>query len=232
MWALHALAAFAESEPSAAAMIPIEVSLGGRRHASTELTQSSRVQRIVIPASELPNEGSVAELRLSTSSNARIRYSARLRYVLRRDAQHAESQGYRVERQLLDAETGRPVTTPRVGQLLRVRLRIHADEDQQQVALVDRLPAGLEPVDTSLETSQRSANVSDSTWSWVWREIHDERVSFFANHLSAGTHEAEYLARATRSGEFVRPAASAEAMYDPRIWGRGGIERIVVARAE
>ena len=232
MWALHALAAYAESDTTSAATIPVEVSLGGRRVASASLTRSSRVQRIVIPASALPNEGTAADLVLSTPSDARVRYSARLRYVLRRDAQRAESQGYRVHRELLDAETGRRVETPRVGQLLRVRLRIHADRDQSQVALVDRLPAGLEPVDTSLETSQRSANVGDGSWAWVWREIHDERVSFFADRLSSGTHTAEYLARATRSGEYVRPAATAEAMYDPRVWGRGEVERVVVARAD
>ncbi|MBI4699920.1 MAG: hypothetical protein HY744_01935 [Deltaproteobacteria bacterium] len=61
---------------------------------------------------------------------------------------------------------------------------------------------------------------------WDGRGVRDERVSFFAHDLGAGAHAAEYLARASRSGELVWPAATAESMYDPRAYGRRAIEQL------
>ena len=123
------------------------------------------------------------------------------------------------------------MTSPRVGQILRVRLSVTSDVDLRQLAVTDRLPAGLEPIDTSLETSARRIRDEGGTvWLWTFREIHDERVAFFADYFYGGTSTAEYLARASRSGDFTRPAATTEAMYDPRIWGRSDIERVTITR--
>jgi uncharacterized protein YfaS (alpha-2-macroglobulin family) len=136
-----------------------------------------------------------------------------------------------VKRELLDARTGKPVQTPTQGQLLRVRLTLTTPEDRDQVALVDRLPAGFEAVDTALQTSEKAGQSADnSSGEWVWRELHDERVTHFADHLPAGSHVAEYLVRATRTGSFLRPAPSAESMYSPDIFGHGAIETIRVKR--
>ena len=43
-------------------------------------------------------------------------------------------------------------------------------------------------------------------------------------------HTAEYLVRATRTGKFIRPAASAEAMYEPGVFGHGAIDTVTVTR--
>jgi uncharacterized protein YfaS (alpha-2-macroglobulin family) len=169
-------------------------------------------------------------LEIIAPRGAAVRWSARLRYATDLEHQSAESSGLTVSRTLLDADTGALVTSPRVGQLLRVRLSVTSTADREQVALTDRLPAGLEPVDTNLETEQRRVQTAGDDWTWSWRELHDERVAYFADDLSAGTHTAEYLARATRSGEFLRPAISAEAMYDPDVHGTGTVERLTVTR--
>jgi hypothetical protein len=137
------------------------------------------------------------------------------------------SHGLTVTRILLDAETGQLVTTPKLGQLLKIQLTLETPRVRRQIAVQDFLPAGLEPIDTALRTSGSHGDDQVAGY-WSHRELHDERVTFFANYLSAGKHEASFLARATRAGTFVRPAPRAEAMYDPDVFGVGAIETVRV----
>jgi alpha-2-macroglobulin len=230
LWAIYALSAFSSAVERTQGPATVTVVLGTETIATVRVGAGQSIERVVIPADRLPAPGNRTELTIRTAGGSSARYSARLRYVAEVSAQRAEEHGLRVTRALLDADTGRPVTSPRVGQLLRVRLTLRSEGDLQQVALTDRLPAGFEPVDTSLATSERRARDQGDPWTWTFREIHDERVAFFANHLHGGEHTAEYLVRASRSGEFVRPAPTSEAMYDPRVWGRGEVERVRITR--
>jgi uncharacterized protein YfaS (alpha-2-macroglobulin family) len=209
----------------------VVVRLDGRELARTRFEGRRGLQTLRVPYAELVRpDGRARELELVAPPDADVRYTARLRFSV--DVAHAQpaSAGLDVERALVDAETGAPVTSPRLGQLLRVRLTLRSTEAREQVALTDRLPAGLEPIDTRLATEQQRVTAGGDPWVWTWRELHDERVAFFADTLPVGTHIAEYLARATRSGTFLRPAASAEAMYDPTVYARGTTERVEVTR--
>ena len=109
---------------------------------------------------------------------------------------------------------------------------------REQVVLDDPLAAGLEPVDSSLATTAQSLDVADSGgegdaddaaqtdddarasgrgWAEAWfhREMHDDRVLTFVEHMPAGMYHYRYLARATTPGKFVVPPTKAECMYDP-----------------
>jgi hypothetical protein len=67
----------------------------------------------------------------------------------------------------------------------------------------------------------------DSGWwsPFEHREIRDDRVVYFASVLWKGTYTANYVARATTPGVFMRPPAHAEEMYNPAVYGRsdGGV---------
>jgi uncharacterized protein YfaS (alpha-2-macroglobulin family) len=136
------------------------------------------------------------------------------------------------------------------GELVRVRLRVTVSSDRHFVVVDDALPAGLEPVDLSLRTSGTlgpfATPESDAAacygdrdrdgprwqawlygswdngwWSpWDHKEIRDDRVVYFARVLWKGTYTASYVARATTRGDFVRPPAHAEEMYNPALYGR------------
>jgi uncharacterized protein YfaS (alpha-2-macroglobulin family) len=133
-----------------------------------------------------------------------------------------------VSRKLLDHDSGAPVSKLRVGQLVIVELELKATSDTHQVALVDRLPAGLEAVDLELASSPKGPQSSSYDYTWVYREAHDERVSFFSNWLSDDRHVVRYVARATRAGVFVHPPPRAEAMYQPDSYGVGSLGTVVV----
>jgi uncharacterized protein YfaS (alpha-2-macroglobulin family) len=142
------------------------------------------------------------------------------------------------------------------GELVRVRLRVTVSSDRHFVVVDDALPAGLEPVDLGLRTSgtlgsfatpesDAAARYGDRDgprwqawlygswdngwWSpWDHKEIRDDRVVYFARALWKGTYTATYVARATTRGDFVRPPAHAEEMYNPALYGRSDGGRFAV----
>jgi uncharacterized protein YfaS (alpha-2-macroglobulin family) len=157
-------------------------------------------------------------------------------------------------------EDGAPVTRVNEGDLVRVRLRVTVPADREFVAVEDPLPAGLEPIDVGLRTSatleafatrqSEAARAAgdrdrdgpiwqawlyggwdDGHWSpWEHKELHDDRVSYFARLLWTGSYTATYVARATTAGSFVAPPAYAEEMYNPALQGRSSGGRFGVDR--
>jgi uncharacterized protein YfaS (alpha-2-macroglobulin family) len=106
------------------------------------------------------------------------------------------------------------------------------------VAVVDRLPAGFEPVLTRFKTSYGGDDGRARGGFWWWRdetawqnlELRDDRALLFADLLVAGESRQEYLARATTVGAFTAPPSTAEAMYQPEIAGRSAAGKVVVVR--
>ena len=157
-----------------------------------------------------------------------------------------DRRGLVVERWIERYADGRPIVEVAEGELVRVRLRVTAPFARDFVALEDWLPAGLEVMDPSLRTSASLAALTDAAaahaalrteeeaedessvpspnryWfgPFEYRELRDDKVRWFARHLSAGTHTVSYIARATTAGKFVRPPAHAEEMYNPGVNGR------------
>jgi alpha-2-macroglobulin len=113
-----------------------------------------------------------------------------------------------------------------------------ADARRTHVALVDPLPAGLEPVNPALQVSQTFPPEESSSdarmWCWCWhwfehQNMRDDRVEAFTSYLEGGTYEYTYIARATTPGQFVVPPAKAEELYAPEVFGRSASATVVVA---
>jgi hypothetical protein len=128
----------------------------------------------------------------------------------------------------------------RAGSLVKVTLTMTNVARRYHIALIDKLPAGLEPVNPELKgmatNSSKEATGSDDDshcwWSRPWFEhqnLRDERVEAFASLLQPGHHTYSYTARATSLGQFIAPAASAEEMYSPEIFGRSGSSWFVIS---
>jgi hypothetical protein len=129
----------------------------------------------------------------------------------------------------------------KAGAKVRVRLTMVNTSRRYHVALVDWLPAGLEPMNPALAVTgeiPKSPGESEALyrgygfWSRTWYEhqnMRDERVEAFASLLWDGVWEYSYVARATTPGSFVAPPAKAEEMYSPETFGRSAGERVMVA---
>jgi len=128
----------------------------------------------------------------------------------------------------------------RAGARVRVRLTMVAPMRRYHVALVDPLPAGLEPVNPELAVSgtlppdTAEADSRSGRYWWWWRpwyeheNLRDERVEAFTSLLWDGVHTYTYVARATTPGDFVVPPTRAEEMYHPETFGRTGSDRVIV----
>ena len=174
--------------------------------------------------------------RLAISRDAgpgNLYYTAFLDVSLPVDQVPALERGILVQRDyfLLD-DYSRPVNQAKQGDLVLVRLTIVAPHTLHYVVVDDPLPAGLEAVDQSLETSQQGVVPNQFKWDdlvykgWGWWlfdhiQYHDERVELSATELSPGTYVVSYLARASTSGKFQVVPPTAQEFYFPDVYGRG-----------
>lgn len=106
---------------------------------------------------------------------------------------------------------------------------------RQLVVIDDPLPAGFEPVNTSLSTTSKwlstaltDAEAADSggagyVTAWHRDELRDDRALFFLDRMPAGMYRFRYLAHATTPGAFLAPPARAMEIYAPQVQGRSGV---------
>ena len=174
-------------------------------------------------------------------------YTARLRYAADQLFQDGMDNGIRIERSYspyLEDRTAPPATSFKAGDLVRVTLRLDLTKERRYVAVTDPLPAGFEPVESwfastaaTLRAAQDDQGDVEQDWSAWWRrggfdhvERHDDRVQLFATRLSEGTHEFNYIVRATTAGTFRTAPSRAEEMYEPEVFGRTATTMIEVRK--
>jgi alpha-2-macroglobulin len=218
----------------------LQITVGDKRADSGTLEKvSPRVRRLRLSESELGlKPGATQSIPVSlqgaggpTFLTVRAEFEQALSAATRKPV----SNGFRVERryETMDGASleGKPIP---LGALLRVRLQVHADDKQNYVAIDDKLPAGLEPLNAALDTTEKvssgalSPRVRRSLDLLSYSEIRDSRVAFFVDDMPAGDYEYSYVARATMAGAFLRPAGRAEAMYRPDITGTTAIDTVTV----
>lgn len=145
------------------------------------------------------------------------------------------NQGMEIVHEVLNA-AGQVITEAKLGDEVTVRVRVRSLDRAQipQVALVDILPGGLEPVqmpvDASEETDEplwRRRLGGGGNWSLDFADVREDRVLFFGT-VGRNMMEVTYKARATNVGEFSMPAAYGEAMYERRIFARSAGGRFTV----
>lgn len=137
----------------------------------------------------------------------------------------------------------------KLGATVKVTVTVALRSRRYHVALVDKLPAGLEAVNPALQggagmekeaaaalkkqqTETRGGRGCCWFWNPRWYEhdnLRDERVEAFGSLVWEGVHTYAYIARATTCGTFVTPPATAEEMYSPEVFGRTGTMTVIVA---
>ncbi len=172
----------------------------------------------------------------------RLYYRVGLRYAPARLDTPPADEGFAVERTYEPVDDSADVVhehdgrwTIRAGARVRVRVRFAADGRRTHVALVDPLPAGLEPLNPELRGSgedvpRRPVYIFASGWS-PWPEhqsLRDDRAEAFTSLLYGGVYTFTYLARATTRGEYIVPPPHVEEMYHPETFGRGSVARVRV----
>jgi uncharacterized protein YfaS (alpha-2-macroglobulin family) len=149
------------------------------------------------------------------------------------------SQGVEIIREFVDA-TGNVLPRVKVGDEFFVRVRVRATNRERipQIAVVDLLPGGLEPVlelqppadsstpgeDPALRRQGGAASAlpigvpDKSDWTPYHVDVREDRVILYGD-ASRNVSTFTYRVRATNAGTFVVPPAFAEGMYNRTITG-------------
>ncbi|MDC0720403.1 Ig-like domain-containing alpha-2-macroglobulin family protein [Nannocystis bainbridge] len=202
-------------------------------------------RRIDIPMAEVAAIGS-GDLILQKEGKGRLYYRIGMRYAPTDLMMPPSDHGFVVDRAYEPIDDPKDVKrdadgTWRIkgGARVRVRLTMVAPTRRYHVALVDPLPAGLEPQNPALMTTgalpeDPQALSKQSPWWWwnrPWFEhqnLRDERAEAFTSLLWEGVHTYTYVALATTPGVFVVPPPKAEEMYHPETFGRGWSAKVIV----
>ncbi len=100
----------------------------------------------------------------------------------------------------------------------------------QNIALVDRLPAGFEIENPRLGRSIKADWIKDEDqWSADFMNLRDDHLEMFGSLPGSTAKTIIYTVRVVTAGKFTVPPIDAEAMYDPTLWGREKGGQLVVS---
>ncbi|HEY8078955.1 MAG TPA: alpha-2-macroglobulin family protein, partial [Labilithrix sp.] len=206
--------------------------------------------QIAIPMQWLATEtkGAPQNLVLAKDGPGRMYYRIGMQYAPTDLKLPPVDAGFVVQREYEGAENPADVKRDpdgtwriKAGAKVRIRVQMVNQSRRYHVALVDNLPAGLEPMNPALAvTGEIPKDPKETTskgkgrywyWSQTWYEhqnMRDERVEAFASLLWEGVWDYTYVAKATTPGTFVAPPPKAEEMYAPETFGRGAGDRVVI----
>jgi uncharacterized protein YfaS (alpha-2-macroglobulin family) len=118
-----------------------------------------------------------------------------------------------------------------LGDLVFVEITVGNTSGQsiQNIALVDRLPAGFEVENPRLGRSFKADwVVEDEQWSLDFLNMRDDRLEAFGSLPAGEDKKIVYTIRAVTSGTYTTPPVEVEAMYDPTLWARDKGEPAIV----
>jgi uncharacterized protein YfaS (alpha-2-macroglobulin family) len=120
--------------------------------------------------------------------------------------------------------------TPLAGLVfVEITVRNTSGERVQNLALVDRIPAGFEIENPRLGRGQVAGWLdAERQWAPEFMDVRDHQLAVFGKLEAGESRTVTYAVRATTAGQFTLPPVEAEAMYDPRLWAReaGGTIRV------
>lgn len=154
-------------------------------------------------------------------------------YLSTQQPQQSINQGFDVQRRyekLHPDGSWVPTGSFTVGDIVRVTVYATSASSLRNLrylVMEDRLPACFEAVDPALSSQALPQGVSADALRMGYyfpimisnREFLKDRVRVFADWVGSGEQHFSYVARVVRSGKVTAPAAKAELMYTPEIYG-------------
>ena len=149
------------------------------------------------------------------------------------DPPPAASEGFRIERKVLDMD-GKPVDPANVGRNRLLVVILEGESllrEDHQALVVDMLPAGLEIENVRLADS---GQLGDLSWLGTLSavnhvEYRDDRfVAALDLKPDQPAFRLVYLVRAVTPGDYAMPGAYVEDMYSPNLFARGAAGKLAV----
>ncbi|HEY9850702.1 MAG TPA: alpha-2-macroglobulin [Leptolyngbyaceae cyanobacterium] len=235
--ALTALVEYAQLQPTPP-NFTATVELAGKRLASTRLEGYRQPNfEVNLPIADLPRDRK--DLVLKKSGQGTLHYLVSYRYRLEGN-QPGRLNGLRVVREVRPANqdkvlrriglfaVDKPLSLG-VGQVFDIGLEIVTDHPVDHVVITDYLPAGLEAVDNSFQTSTPYFQAQGDSWELDYKTIYRDRIIAYGDRLEAGVYSLHYLVRSVTPGKFVWPGAEARLQYTPEEFGRSASSELVIS---
>jgi uncharacterized protein YfaS (alpha-2-macroglobulin family) len=239
-WTLLALDAYAKAAGNGGSFGMSEIDKDGRMRALTAPPGAIRKAEL----------STAAVKAMFTKQGGPAAYFALNESGFDRNQPAAANQGIEVIHEFLDLK-GNVVTKVKVGEEFLVRLRLRALKRDwiPQVAVVDLLPGGTEPVlelrppaDSSTPGEDPAAprqrgrasglaiGLPDkSNWTPQYVDVRDDRLVLYGD-IGKNAGAFVYRVRATNAGVFQGPPAFAEALYDPKTAGLSAATKLEIVR--
>ncbi|MBQ9539484.1 MAG: hypothetical protein IJU95_09455, partial [Treponema sp.] len=178
--------------------------------------------------------GKELALDFGKSGSGTLYYTASMRYAIPASKQEARDEGICVYTEIVDAETGEKVSGDKLvsGRLYRETVCVSSTMDLEFVALRAPVPAGAEILNsafvTTISAPESPASKDEKAGPWwynrnyglSYKKIYNDEIQYFWNYMRRGSQNVEFVFRATRTGSYNTPAATAECMYEEEIFGR------------
>ncbi|MCP5468603.1 MAG: alpha-2-macroglobulin family protein [Deltaproteobacteria bacterium] len=174
------------------------------------------------------------KLRMSNSGSLKTYYAVSETGFDKIPPQEELREGIEIFREFLN-EKGEPSLSFQVGDEIQVRLRFRSTNGKyvSQIALVDLLPGGFEPVIDTASATMAAKKPSGSNGNYdlsglvgayanqfiEFLDAREDRILFYTN-AQEDLGEIHYKIRATNAGKFVVPPAYGESMYERNIQAR------------
>jgi alpha-2-macroglobulin len=138
----------------------------------------------------------------------------------------AQTSGLELTREFLN-EKNQPVTTAKVGETLKLRLRVRNvnAKEQTHLALIDLLPGGFDNAPDALKPGLGSQGAD-------YVDVREDRNLFFTGLGAGASREFMWEVRPGVAGTFAIPPAFGEAMYDRGVHGNGAAGKFTVLPRE
>ena len=117
------------------------------------------------------------------------------------------------------------------GQVFDIGVEVITDHPVDHVLITDPLPAGLEAIDASFQTSTPFFQAQSDSWQITYQTIHRDRIFAYADHLEPGVYTLHYLVRSVTPGTFLWPGTEAHLQYAPEEFGRAAAATLKVGEA-
>lgn len=143
----------------------------------------------------------------------------------------------RVYADLSDPENVSFTQRGEAGQFIQVQLTLVLEHDSYYLMVEDQIPSGAEILDTRLETSRQVLEEYqvdapfNNGWGWWYFNtplVFDDRVTWAANFLPAGTYQLTYTINLTHPGEFQVLPARAWQVYFPEVQAISAGEKFII----
>ena len=186
----------------------------------------------IVPFSQL-TLGKNYPVHLTKDGPGRLYYGLRMNYYPKGETQ-AKDEGFSIVKTIAPLD-GTESEAYNPGIMMKVTLTVSSNQERHFVVVEDPVPAGMEIVNTSFQTTAANLDKEEGEGDHWWYEQvfqhiekYDDRVVLFGDYFPAGSHTYTYLVQVTRSGSYQMPATHAEGMYEPEVFGQTASKVVVI----